>query len=113
VTQNLDIALRRIRDGMNKRVVWIDALYINQANIPEWNSQVRIIDKVYSGAERVLCWVGPAINRSNEALAALDTSEFEQSFELIVDKGYNIENRFIEKCEGVGIALRHFASSTY
>lgn len=98
---------------MNKRVVWIDALYINQANIPEWNSQVRIIDKVYSGAERVLCWVGPAINRSNEALAALDTSEFEQSFELIVDKGYNIENRFIEKCEGVGIALRHFASSTY
>ena len=59
VTKNLAIALSYIRYPNRDRVVWIDALAINQANIPERNAQVIQMPTIYSRASSTLVWLGP------------------------------------------------------
>jgi hypothetical protein len=44
---------------------WIDALYINQNDIPEKSLQVRRMKDIYEGAKKVVIWFGPAENDSD------------------------------------------------
>lgn len=68
VTENLKSALRHLRYwDERKRVIWIDALCINQADIPERNQQVRQMDDIYRNAAKVVVWLGPETNTSSEA----------------------------------------------
>ncbi|KAF2195059.1 hypothetical protein K469DRAFT_517853, partial [Zopfia rhizophila CBS 207.26] len=60
VTKNLAVALSYIRHSDRDRVVWIDALAINQADVPERNAQVIRIPTIYSRASSTLVWLGPA-----------------------------------------------------
>lgn len=48
ITRNLDEALHRLRSLTENRVLWIDALAINQTDIDERNHQVRIMGDIYS-----------------------------------------------------------------
>ena len=57
-TSNLETALRYLRHVSEPRLLWISAIYINQRDIPERNTQVMHIGDVYSGASRVLAWLG-------------------------------------------------------
>ena len=51
--------------------LWIDALSIDQ-NCPEERSyQVGIMSAIFSNAKRVVFWLGPAYERSDEAMRAL------------------------------------------
>ncbi|KAF2006487.1 HET-domain-containing protein, partial [Amniculicola lignicola CBS 123094] len=44
----------------NRRpLLWVDAICINQSDIPERNDQVLRMRDIYSNAERVLVWLGP------------------------------------------------------
>jgi Heterokaryon incompatibility protein (HET) len=58
VTANCDAALRRIRRRRRKRVLWVDALCTNQADIAERNEQVKLMGELFSQATRVLVWLG-------------------------------------------------------
>ena len=61
VTQNLAAALRQLRPSdvdADPRVLWVDAICINQEDIPEREQQVRIMGEVYQGAASVLVWLG-------------------------------------------------------
>ncbi|KAL8386857.1 hypothetical protein RB595_010339 [Gaeumannomyces hyphopodioides] len=58
VTRNLYRALRRVRSSDHPRVPWVDAICINQADIPERNHQVRMMRDIYSCATQVLAWLG-------------------------------------------------------
>jgi hypothetical protein len=58
VTQNLSDALKQLRSQRADKILWVDALCINQWDIPERNQQVREMHLIYSGAERVLAWIG-------------------------------------------------------
>lgn len=58
VTVNLVSAFRRFRRRDSARVLWADAICINQANILERNHQVKAMRHIYSRAERVLVWLG-------------------------------------------------------
>ena len=58
VTINLFLALRRLRDADVVRMIWIDALCINQANVDERNQQVSIMGYIYKQAREVLIWLG-------------------------------------------------------
>ncbi|KAK3645098.1 hypothetical protein LTR56_002684 [Elasticomyces elasticus] len=58
VTKTLHGALRRLRWNCRTRVVWADALSINQANIAEKNEQVSIMGSIYQAAESVKIWLG-------------------------------------------------------
>lgn len=48
-------------------MLWADAICIDQNNIPERNQQVRIMRKIFSQADRVLSWLGPAADSSDLA----------------------------------------------
>ena len=58
ITQNLNCALRYIRQEEMPIVLWIDALCINQSDVQERTSQVKRMDRIYKSAMRVCIWVG-------------------------------------------------------
>lgn len=58
VGRNLYDALKHIRSANRDRVLWIDAICINQANVPEKNQQIRMMPFTYSRASQVLVWLG-------------------------------------------------------
>ena len=58
VTKNLFIALKYLRSTERERVLWVDALCINQQDVAERNEQVRLMGDVYKNASEVLIWLG-------------------------------------------------------
>jgi hypothetical protein len=58
ITENLHSALQTLRKTDETLVLWVDAICINQADIPERNSQVSYMPQTYAGAASVLVWLG-------------------------------------------------------
>ena len=58
ITTNLDLALRRLRLPDQDRIVWADAICINQADVIERNEHVKDMREIYTHAKRVLVWLG-------------------------------------------------------
>lgn len=58
VGQNLWDALDYFRHHTRGLPLWIDAISINQFDIPERNRQVRIMPHIYTRANKVLVWLG-------------------------------------------------------
>ncbi|KAF4494658.1 heterokaryon incompatibility [Fusarium agapanthi] len=58
VTQNLKDALTYLRHDSKSRCLWIDAICINQSDVDERNSQVRLMGCIYSSASHVISWLG-------------------------------------------------------
>ena len=58
ITTNLYVALKQLRYPTEPRILWADAICINQHNITERNQQVRLMRHVYERAERVVVWLG-------------------------------------------------------
>ncbi|KAK5123552.1 hypothetical protein LTR85_002590 [Meristemomyces frigidus] len=67
VTRNLEVALWHLRDPNENRIMWIDALCINQSDVIERNEQVRIMRDVFSSARTVFLWIGEADDWSDVA----------------------------------------------
>ncbi|KAK1705064.1 heterokaryon incompatibility protein, partial [Colletotrichum lupini] len=61
VTANCEMALRRVRSRGAQRVVWIDAVCMNQQDVEERGHQVRLMPQIYSRAQRVLVYVGEPV----------------------------------------------------
>jgi hypothetical protein len=57
ITANLDNALREIR-GHGCRLLWIDALCVDQQNWHERNAQVLRMAAIYKKAKEVVAWLG-------------------------------------------------------
>ncbi|KAK6080383.1 ankyrin and het domain protein [Seiridium cupressi] len=69
VTRNLDVALRHLRYGhKDPRVMWVDAICIDQGNEKEKGPQVARMGQVFKCAARVLVWLGPEQNHSDLAM---------------------------------------------
>ncbi|KAI0597439.1 heterokaryon incompatibility protein-domain-containing protein [Biscogniauxia sp. FL1348] len=58
VTENLWLALRRLRDAAAPRVLWIDAMCINQRDGGEKSSQVAMMGEIYKGCANCVIWLG-------------------------------------------------------
>ena len=58
-TPNLDAALRGLRSEDVPRVLWVDAICINQQSVPERSHQVSLMEVIYSNCTRDLLWLGP------------------------------------------------------
>jgi hypothetical protein len=69
VTRNLYAALRRLRLPDKRRIVWIDAICINQKDNGEKSHQVQRMAQIYSDAAQVVVWLGDGI--SNVKVAVL------------------------------------------
>jgi hypothetical protein len=58
VQSNLYQALWHIRHPVESRIMWIDAICINQRDVFERNHQVAQMTKIYTQAEKLLIWLG-------------------------------------------------------
>lgn len=64
VTENLYLALRCLRSSQLDRILWVDAVYIDQGNDKERGHQVKQMGSIYSRADRVIFWLGPSTEHS-------------------------------------------------
>ncbi|KXJ85445.1 heterokaryon incompatibility protein-domain-containing protein [Microdochium bolleyi] len=71
VTRNLEVALRNLRKPSEARVLWIDAICINQDDIHEKSRQVAFMAEVYKHAQPVLVWLGAQEDDGEFGLEAL------------------------------------------
>ncbi|KAH8800161.1 heterokaryon incompatibility protein-domain-containing protein [Xylogone sp. PMI_703] len=60
ITKNLECALRYLRYKESPRVLWVDAICINQNDPDEKSQQVPIIGEIYSRASKAHAWLGEA-----------------------------------------------------
>jgi hypothetical protein len=63
ITRHLREALERVRLTDRPRLLWADAICINQKNIEERGHQVRLMSQIYKKASKVLIWAGQDENR--------------------------------------------------
>jgi len=80
VTQNLFDALEYLRQQEAERIMWIDAVCINQNSDQERTEQVGMMKDIYQKARHVVIWLGK------------ETSEDKAAFELL----NRFENVFAE-----------------
>ncbi len=70
--KNLVAAMRHLRHKHNPRVVWVDALCINQKDDAEKGPQVSMMGEIYRLATRVVAWLGPERDNSNRAMEMME-----------------------------------------
>jgi hypothetical protein len=70
MTQNLNIVLRYLRRTNKSQMLRIDAICINQADLPERSAEVACISIYFSRASRVVVWLGP---ESRDSALAVET----------------------------------------
>ncbi|EPE33887.1 hypothetical protein GLAREA_06900 [Glarea lozoyensis ATCC 20868] len=83
IRQNLQDGLRRLRRSDRAHLLWVDAICIDQLNIPERGSQVSIMRDIFAGADQVVIWLGEEDDDGSTApafklipiLAKLDKTE--------------------------------------
>jgi Heterokaryon incompatibility protein (HET) len=51
-------AIQHLRLRLQPRLLWIDAVCINQESLPERSQQVKLMGKIYHQAAKVLVWLG-------------------------------------------------------
>jgi hypothetical protein len=83
VTVNLADALSHIRDKTKPRLVWADAICINQDDSTERGHQVKRMGSVYENAEEVLVWLA----KDSEGIA-------EDCFNLIRETNEYLDRQF-------------------
>lgn len=71
VTQNLGRALPYLRYRDKPRILWIDAICVNQEDLPERSRQVQRMADVYRLASRAVVWLGEESDTSKLAIALL------------------------------------------
>ena len=86
VTENLHAALLRLQDRSLERILWIDAICINQENLKEQSQQVQLMAKIYSKATRVLVWLGETADNSDTALERMRIAAENESPDSLNDK---------------------------
>ncbi|KAI4132568.1 MAG: hypothetical protein LQ338_000667 [Usnochroma carphineum] len=92
-TLNLASALDRLRSPSESRLLWIDAICINQNDEVEKSKQVRVMRDIYRRAQRTLVWLG---NGDEHSSKAIETSRSE-----LLKHG----NQFLKEYGELGINL--------
>ncbi len=71
ITANLEDALRQLRYANRPRVLWVDAICINQGDKAERSRQVRIMQSIYANATQVMVWLGQGAEGDARAFTSL------------------------------------------
>ncbi|KAJ2903499.1 hypothetical protein MKZ38_009721 [Zalerion maritima] len=73
ITESLFSSLIRLRRTDSDRLIWADAICINQNDTSEKEVQVALMGEIYGRASRVLCDLGEESYDSEKALGLLDS----------------------------------------
>lgn len=107
-TDNLFYALCNLRLPYKDRILWVDAICIDQANLKERGHQVRQMGDIYSKAEQVLFWLGLGDMKTNSTMEAL------QNLEAVVSKDPQYHHLGLQESKWVDIwQCAQQASFTY
>lgn len=71
IQENLFHALCALRRRDVERVLWVDAICINQIDTEERNSQVRLMRQIYQRSIRVVIWLGMNTEKSQHGIELL------------------------------------------
>ena len=72
ITKNLASALRHLRDPIETKCFWVDAISINQSDKNEKSHQIPMMGKIYSEAKNVCIWLGETTETSSAALGHIE-----------------------------------------
>ncbi|KAJ2990240.1 hypothetical protein NUW58_g3049 [Xylaria curta] len=97
ITENLHAALLRLRDHSFPRIIWADAICINQDDLKERGYQVQLMAMIYAKATRVVVWLeevvdislpfhGETITNGDRALEAICAAAEGQSADFLEDE---------------------------
>ncbi|KAE9369831.1 HET-domain-containing protein, partial [Stipitochalara longipes BDJ] len=75
ITNNLKAALLQLRLETKDRVLWVDAICINQEDLKERSEQVQMMREIYSKAKRTIVWLGEPEADSDLAMTFLKKLE--------------------------------------
>ncbi|KAB8232362.1 HET domain-containing protein [Aspergillus alliaceus] len=81
VTQNLYTALLHLRDPQLERTIWVDAICIDQDDNDEKSIQILLMRAIYAQADRVIVWLGEAIEDGDNALKTIHRLAEDQSLQ--------------------------------
>ncbi|KAL3257089.1 hypothetical protein ABHI18_007126 [Aspergillus niger] len=71
VTENLHFALLHLRNRQLERILWVDAICINQYCLDEKTEQIPLMRTIYAQAHHVTVWLGEAYENGDKALEGL------------------------------------------
>jgi hypothetical protein len=80
IRENLWAALSHLRYTNRSRILWVDAICINQADTTERNHQVTQMGNIYKGASTVIIWLGEEDPSSKLAVNLLRINSYRDMF---------------------------------
>ena len=89
ITENLHAFLQRYRSPEASRVLWIDAICINQLDLTEKVSQIHLMLSIYQRASHVIVWLGEHSLNTKAAIAILKTNHFTKDNYLNIIKHHH------------------------
>lgn len=90
VTENLFVALNYLRLEDTDRILWIDAICIDQNNHKERGHQVQQMGEIYKKAELVVVWLGRGSKESDVLIDFLKTSSYDAGD---TDRGQRVQSK--------------------
>ncbi|KAK0701715.1 heterokaryon incompatibility protein-domain-containing protein [Lasiosphaeria miniovina] len=79
VTKHLAKCLSALRLPDQERLIWIDAICINQNDIPERQQQVALMGHIYKNADKVRVWMDSDVDLSSPAVQGLVNFPYENT----------------------------------
>lgn len=84
VSQDLESALRQLRYPDQDRMMWIDALSINQDNVDEKSREIQRMGQIFERAQNVCIWMGSHGDNSELAMNFIDEVADLQAIDFLV-----------------------------
>lgn len=89
VSKELSLALKYLRYPHKNRILWIDAICIDQQNHEERNHQVQMMARIYNGASQACIWLGQDNDESTKAIAFIHEIMKLENFDTVSEKSEN------------------------
>ncbi|KAK6824310.1 hypothetical protein RU639_005018 [Aspergillus parasiticus] len=94
VTANLHAALSHLRNRQFEKILWVDAICINQDEEDQGNEkskQIPLMRTIYAQAERVIVWLGDATENGDKALEVIRCLAEEQDTSSTLNTSENYD----------------------
>lgn len=87
ITKNCDEVLRQLRQHNEDRILWVDAICIDQNSEREKSKQVELMGHIYKLASAVIIWFGPSkLDNNTISVKALWSKRLRDTLPLTVSR---------------------------